>query len=112
MLELAPERNGWKPRVVRTVASENKGVDEVAAAIVEYRNHFDRGPEREADKIEHWKRRLLALAQDSFLERAISGNEGQAALEVLAGEVAGRRKDPYTAVRELLSRAEISRATR
>ncbi len=36
MLHLAPERDGWKPRIVRTVASENKGVDELAAAIAQY----------------------------------------------------------------------------
>jgi LAO/AO transport system kinase len=112
MLELAPERNGWKPRIVRTVATENKGVEEVAAAITEYRKHFDLSAEREVNKVEHWKRRLLVLAQESFLDRALSGPEGQAALDSLAQEVAGRRKDPYTAVRELLSRAEISRATR
>ena len=29
MLQLAPERNGWKPRIVRTVATENKGVEEL-----------------------------------------------------------------------------------
>jgi len=112
MLELAPGRNGWKPRIVRTVATENKGVDDVAVAITEYRNHFDRSSEREVNKIEHWKRRLLALAQESFLERAISGAEGQAALDSLAQDVASRKKDPYTAVRELLARAEPSRATR
>jgi LAO/AO transport system kinase len=112
MLDLAPDRNGWKPRIVRTVATEYKGVEEVAAAITEYRKHFDRSAEREVNKVEHWKRRLLALAQESFLERALSGPEGQEALDSLAQEVAGRRKDPYTAVRELLSRAEISRATR
>src|SRR6202166_3870941 len=28
MLELAPERDGWKPTIIRTVATENKGVDE------------------------------------------------------------------------------------
>src|ERR1700688_1043813 len=28
MLEIAPERDGWKPTIIRTVATENKGVDE------------------------------------------------------------------------------------
>ena len=111
MLELAPERDGWKPRIVRTIATENKGVDEVASAIAAYREHFDRGAERHAKKIEHWKRRLLALAQELFVERAISGAEGQAILDALAKEVADRRKDPYAAVRELLSRAETLRAS-
>jgi LAO/AO transport system kinase len=112
MLHLAPERDGWKPRIVRTVATENKGVDQVAAAIAQYREYFDQSADRQTKKIEHWKRRLLTLAGDLFLERAVAGSEGQAALDKLAREVAGRRKDPYAAVRELLSRAGVMRAGR
>jgi LAO/AO transport system kinase len=107
MLELAPERNGWKPKIVRTVATENKGVDELAAAIAEYREHFDRSSERQSKKVEQWKRRLITIAGELFLERAIPGPEGEAALDALAHEVADRKKDPYAAVNELLSRAGL-----
>ncbi len=112
MLHLAPERDGWKPRIVRTVATENKGVDQVAAAIAQYRAYFDQSADRQTKKIEHWKRRLLALAGELFLERAVAGSEGQAALDALAREVAGRKKDPYAAVRELLSGAGVMQANR
>jgi LAO/AO transport system kinase len=110
MLQLAPGRNGWKPRIVRTIATENKGVEEVATAIAQYREHFNGSADLETKKIEHWKRRLVTLAQEIFLERAIPDAEGQAALDALAREVAERRKDPYAAVRELLARAETLRA--
>jgi len=109
MLQLAPERNGWKPAIVRTVASENKGVGELAAAIAKYREHIGHSAERQERKIEHWKSRLLALAGEMFLRRAVSGADGEAALETLAREVAGRGKDPYAAVRELLARADGAR---
>ena len=112
MLHLAPERDGWKPRIVRTVATENKGVDEVAAAIAEFREQFDHSADREAKKIEHWKRRLLALAQEIFLERAISDADGQAALDALARGSRQRGKKIHTqAVRELLARADALRAS-
>jgi LAO/AO transport system kinase len=110
MLELAPERNGWKPKIVRTVATENNGVDELAASIAEHREHFDRTAGRETKKIEHWKRRLVTLAGELFLERAVTGPQGEAALDSLAHEVADRRKDPYSAVQELLERAGLSRS--
>lgn len=109
MLELAPERNGWKPKVVRTVATENIGVDELAAAIAEFRENFDRGSGREAKKVEHWKRRLMALAEDLFLRRVAPGPQGEAALEALAREVTARRRDPYSAVYELMARAGFER---
>jgi putative protein kinase ArgK-like GTPase of G3E family len=91
------------------VATENKGVDDLASAIAEYREHFSNSAERQDRKIEHWKWRLLALAGESVLRRAVSGADGEAALNKLAREVASRGKDPYAAVRELLARADSAR---
>ena len=107
MLQLVPERDGWKPRIVRTVATENKGVDELAGEIAEFRERTKQSAERQAKRVEHWRRRLLALAEEQFLQRAVPGTQGEAALDALAREVADRTKDPYAAVRELLSRAGL-----
>jgi LAO/AO transport system kinase len=109
MLQLALERNGWKPAIIRTVATENKGVGELAAAIERYRERFGNSAERHERKIEHWKWRLIALAGEAVLKRAVSGADGEAALNKLAREVASREKDPYAAVRELLARADGAR---
>jgi LAO/AO transport system kinase len=109
MLQLAPERDGWKPTIVRTTATENKGVGELAAAIERYRERFCNNAERQERKIEHWKWRLLALAGEAVLKRVVSGADGEAALNKLAREVASRAKDPYAAVRELLSRSDGAR---
>jgi LAO/AO transport system kinase len=109
MLQLAPERDGWKPAIIRTVATENKGVDQLASAIATYRDRFGNSPERQERKIEHWRSRLLALAGEAVLRRAVSGADGEAALNRLAREVASRGKDPYAAVRELLARADGAR---
>jgi len=109
MLHLAPERDGRTPRVVRTVATENKGVDELAVAIKDYREHFASRLGPQDKKIDHWKRRLAALAEDLFLRRAISDGAGEALLAGLAREVAGRKKDPYAAARELLAHADAKR---
>lgn len=109
MLELAPERDGWKPKIARTVATENKGVEELAAAIAAYHKHFDGTTHRQAKKVEHWKRRLIRLAEEIILEHVASGPEAQASLDALALEVAKRKKDPYAAVNELLSVAGLSK---
>jgi GTPase len=111
MLQLAPERDGWKPAVVRTVATENKGLEELASAIAQYREQTSKSAALRARKLEHWKFRLLALAEESVVKHAISGADGMAALDRLAREVADRRKDPYAAARELLARAEGARKT-
>jgi LAO/AO transport system kinase len=105
MLQLVSERNGWKPHVVRTVATENKGIEELAAAIDAHREIVSHSEARLARSVERWKLRLLAIAQEQFLDRVIATPNGNEALEFLAREVAARKKDPYAAVREIMDRA-------
>src|SRR5467141_3685126 len=108
MLELAPERNGWKPPVIRTVATENKGIEELRDAISRFRKHFDQGVERQKKHVEHWKNRLIELLGSRLLERALGGAGGEERLAELAGEVADRKKDPFAAVNEILKSSGLA----
>jgi LAO/AO transport system kinase len=103
MLSLVMPREGWQPQVVRTVASENRGVDVLAAKIAEFRAHFENSGERRRKHIAHWKQRLLELLDSRLLQRVLDGAGGEARLVALAAEVADRRKDPFTAVSEILA---------
>ena len=105
ILQLVPEREGWKPPVVRTVATENKGVVELAAEIERFRNHFAHAPGRTSRELTYWKEWLLRLLQARLMERAVGNQFTEAQFEKLAGEVAERKKDPYAAVNEILSRS-------
>ena len=105
MLSLVMPRDGWKPLVVRTVATENKGIDTLAEAIGKFREHFEASGERERKHIKHWKKRLLELLESRLLEKTLGGSEGEARLEKLAEEVAQRKKDPFAAVNEILARS-------
>jgi len=102
MLELVPERDGWSPPIVRTVATEGKGVDDFAQQIARFRAHFDKPERRRARELSYWKEWLLRLLQSSLLER-VSHRLSEVQLEALAAEVSARKKDPYTAVRQILA---------
>jgi len=107
MLSLVMPRDGWHPPVVRTVATENKGIDTLAEAIGKFRKHFEASGERQRKHIEHWKKRLVELLESRLLEKALGGADGQRRLEELASEVAQRKKDPFTAVKEILARSGL-----
>jgi LAO/AO transport system kinase len=107
MLSLVMPQHGWPPAVVRTVASENRGIDTLAETVAKFREHFAARPERQKKHVEHWKKRLLELLESRLLERAIGGATGEAQLEKLAYEVAERHKDPFTAVGEILARSGL-----
>lgn len=107
MLSLAMPREGWQPPVIRTIATENQGIAELAAAVKKFEKHFEVSGERKRKHLEHWKKRLVELLESRLLERALGGSEGEARLAELAGEVAERKKDPFTAVNEILKRGGL-----
>jgi GTPase len=108
MLGLVMPRDGWHPPIVRTIATENKGIAELAAAVDKFRAHFESSGERRRKHIEHWKNRLLDLLESRLLERTLGGSVGERRLAALAEAVADRRKDPFAAVNEILAAAGIT----
>jgi LAO/AO transport system kinase len=107
MLSLVMPRDGWHPPVVRTVASESKGIDVLAATIANFRAHFESSGERRRKHVEHWKQRLIELVESRLLQKVLGGSGGEARLTALAAEVADRRKDPFAAVNEILAQSGL-----
>jgi LAO/AO transport system kinase len=108
MLSLVMPRDGWRPPVIRTVASENKGIEVLVGKIAEFRKHFESSGQRQRKHVEHWKARLIELLESRLLQRALGGPEGETRLLALATEVAGRKKDPFAAVGEILSESGLA----
>jgi LAO/AO transport system kinase len=107
ILQIVPERDGWKPPVVRTVATESKGIAELAGAIAGYRAHWAGSQQRRQKETQLWKQRLLQMIEKRLLARVVGEGFGEKEFDALAAEVADRRKDPYAAVSEILRRAGL-----
>jgi len=108
MLSIIPERGGWRPPVVRTVATENKGIADLAGAIQQFRAHIEKSGQLQARKVASWKQRLLELLEARFLDRVVARGIGEKGLEAAAAEIAARRRDPYEAVSEILKHAGLT----
>jgi LAO/AO transport system kinase len=107
MLSLVMPRDGWHPPVVCTVATENRGIDELAAATEKFRRHFESSGQRNMKHAEHWKNRLVEMLESRLLEKVLGGKTGEAKLHELAAAVAARKKDPFSAVSELLQESGL-----
>ncbi|HXM98752.1 MAG TPA: methylmalonyl Co-A mutase-associated GTPase MeaB [Candidatus Dormibacteraeota bacterium] len=101
-LSMVMPRAGWQPPVVRTVATENKGIEHLVEAIAKFRKHFESSGERERKHVEHWKKRLVELLESRLLHRVLGGAGGEQRLSELSQAVAERKLDPFTAVNEIL----------
>src|SRR5215468_7160662 len=103
MLSLVMPRDGWHPPVIRTVATENRGIEQLAETVERFRRHFESSGERQKKHIEHWQNRLIEMLESRLLERVLGGKGGEERLTTLAAAVAERKKDPFSAVNELLN---------
>ena len=108
MLSLVMPRDGWHPPVLRTVATENRGIDQLAEAVARFRTHFESSGDRKKKRIEHWKNRLIEMLESRLLEKVLGGKDGEARLRAAAEAVAARKIDPFSAVTDLLKESGLS----
>ena len=108
MLSLVMPRDGWHPPVIRTIASEGKGITTLAETIAKFRKHFEASGDRKKKHIQHWEKRLVELLESRLLQKALGGKNGAAKLHELATEVAARKMDPFTAVNKILKDSGFS----
>jgi len=98
-----PEPGAWRPPIVRTQATTGDGVPELLAAIEAFRDHTSAAqPARRRVRHEYRLRELLA---DRFMEHVDRRVLAPGELDAVAGRIAGRGLDPYTAAGAILDRA-------
>jgi LAO/AO transport system kinase len=100
---LATRSDHWTPPIVKTVASEGKGISELAAAIAGYESFLQTENLVLKRKAQNWRDRLLEMIRESMLDRARAEMSEEEA-ERLAMEVAQHQRDPYTVVEEIVAR--------
>ncbi|MGC2197991.1 MAG: methylmalonyl Co-A mutase-associated GTPase MeaB [Terriglobales bacterium] len=104
MQSLAMRHDHWVPPIVKTVASEGKGVEQLAAAIRDYEAYLEKENLVLKRNIHNWRERLLEMLRDAMLERART-QLGDGQVEQYAAEVAQHKRDPYTLVEEIVRKA-------
>jgi LAO/AO transport system kinase len=101
---LATRHDGWTPLIVKTVASEGKGVAELADAVVQYEAYLAAKNLTQQRSIESWKVRLVEMLRDAMLDKARAQFSG-IQVERYATEIAEHKRDPYSLVEEIVGKA-------
>jgi LAO/AO transport system kinase len=104
MQSLAMRSDHWSPPIVKTVASEGKGIEELAASIADYETYLNKENLVLKRNIQNWRERLVEMLRDAMLERA-RAQLGDGRAEQYAAEVAQHKRDPYTLVEEIVRKA-------
>jgi LAO/AO transport system kinase len=100
--------SGWKPKVQLTVATEDKGVSELADLIEEHYDFLRTSGLLEAEGVERAKEELrMALSHHMFL-RVLENPELMGEFNNLVQMIAKKELDPHTAAEKLLGLAGIA----
>ena len=104
LLTLAHRPDMWNPPIVKTIATENQGIGDLAEAIESYREfHKQSGDTTLARKQAIAKWRLLELLQERLLADLLNRDGTSERLEAVTLKIAKKEKDPYSAVEEILN---------
>lgn len=103
MQSLAIRKDKWTPPVVRTVASEGKGITELADTIVNYENYLRQQNLLLRKKISNWQERLVEMLRETLVERLLRERMEAGELSKLAADIAEHRRDPYSLVDEIVT---------
>ena len=98
---LATRNDRWTPPIVKTVASEGVGTEELAEAIADYEAYLKKENLVFKKNVENWQERLVDMLRDAMLEKA-RGQIGDGSLERYAAEIAEHKRDPYSLVEEIV----------
>jgi LAO/AO transport system kinase len=102
MQTLALRKDKWTPPVVKTVATEAKGVVELAAAIAGYEQFLQQQDLLLKKKISNWRERLIEMLRETLVQRLLSQRLSQEDIWRLASEIAEHHRDPYSLVEEIV----------
>ena len=99
--KLATINAHWMPPIVKTVASEGAGTQELAEAIANYEAYLRKENLVFRKNVENWQERLVEMLRDAMLEKARAQLES-GSLERYAAEIAEHKRDPYSLVEEIM----------
>ncbi|MEO0114635.1 MAG: methylmalonyl Co-A mutase-associated GTPase MeaB [candidate division WOR-3 bacterium] len=102
VLEMRNKSNQWHPPVIKTIATENTGIEELYSSIVEHRNFLKTSNllnERKAKNIRH---EIIELVETRIKKRMWQLEKVQKRLEELVTEVMRGNTTPFLAADAIL----------
>lgn len=108
MQTLSIRSDNWTPTIVKTVATEGKGIAETVAAITAYEDFLTHNGLEMKKKVSNWSERLIEMLREALLQRSLREQLTPDSIARFAQEVAEHRRDPYSLVAEIVDNRELS----
>jgi LAO/AO transport system kinase len=101
-LELDRASEGWKPPILKAIATTGDGVSELVKAIQSHHEYLVESGEIAQNRERRCYAQLETIVEYSFMRKLFVDPEEQALFQQLVQEVNERKTDPYTAAERLI----------
>jgi LAO/AO transport system kinase len=101
MLDLAPKGDGWRPPVIKTVASQGEGIEDVARAILNHKAFLERDDQGRSNEIRRCRFRIRQLWKETAMEKLLPNLLSDDELQQAAEAMALRNAEPYSLIERL-----------
>jgi LAO/AO transport system kinase len=102
MQSLASRHGSWIPPVVRTIASEGGGIEELLQAVDQFWSWLAEDGRLMARREAHWRTRVLEMMRHELLREARGHGLTDQALTEISHQVTLRQQNPYQLVPRLV----------
>ena len=109
MLSLANRSDGWRPPVVKTIATQGEGIDELVESIDQCRQSFETSALRAEKKRAAARQRLLTLLEERLVNTAVQEVFPDGELNKVVEQIAERKQDPYSIVEKIITSCRFQR---
>lgn len=98
---------GWRTRILKTIATSNSGIDHLAAAIQEHGDYLKKSGKLRDKILLQSRQRMIDALEYHVTSYIMEEGFERFGISKKIEEVAARKIDPYTVVRELLKHFKI-----
>ncbi len=108
LLSLDHRTDGWIPPILKTVATEGRGIEELAEAIDNGYKHLQNSSLHRSRKREAAKERLMNLLREGLAQRAVDAFYPGESLDRVIDQIVQREMEPHSVVNEILRKLRFA----
>lgn len=101
MLDLVKHDAAWRPPIVRTVSTQNQGLDQLWSAVGTHQRHLLESGEGAARRAKHLQDEVLEIVHDQLFRQMQEKLEAGAHAEAMEALSQGKR-DPYSVAGDMI----------
>ncbi len=107
VLSFFQPEDGWRPKIVRTIATGDSGIAQLQAAIDEHVRYLKSTGKYREQLLRQSRERLVDALEHRITSQIIGEGFEKFGISQRIEEICGRRVDPHTVVQELLQHLKM-----